>query len=114
MKHLLLLSALCLAGCADSYTDMYLNDQTGAQSQCTLTNNVGSWHLTTPGWVKVKNSPYPMAIACESEGHTARYSVNAPYAYRHFVAAIEPKCHDLVARIPENGEGIQPCKNLGQ
>lgn len=72
----ILLSIVFLSGCASivsgstqSLSVDSLNKGTKvAQASCTLTNNKGTWFVTTPGTVSVHRSYDPLSVKCEKDG----------------------------------------------
>lgn len=72
----ILLSVLFLSGCASivsganqSLSVNSLNKGTKiAQVTCTLTNNKGTWFVTTPGTVTVHRSFQDLNVKCEKDG----------------------------------------------
>lgn len=46
----------------------FKDDVEVAAAQCTLTNDSGSWMVTTPGSVTIKKSTEDLVIVCKKEG----------------------------------------------
>lgn len=68
---------LFLPGCAsvlygDTQAVTIVTHEEGTEvagAECTLENNSGRWHVTTPGTVTVERSWKDMTIVCEKDGH---------------------------------------------
>ena len=80
MKKTLFISfALSLAGCASivsgdnqpvSITALYEGKQV-AGATCTISNDEGTWYVTTPGSVTLARSGEALTVVCEKEGYDA-------------------------------------------
>ncbi len=72
----ILLSVVFLGGCASIISganqslsvDSLSKGAKIAQATCTLTNNKGTWFVTTPGTVTVHRSYDPLNVKCEKDG----------------------------------------------
>lgn len=72
----ILLSVLFLSGCASIVSgstqslsvDSFNKGSKISQATCTLTNNKGTWFVSTPGTVSVHRSYDPLTVKCEKDG----------------------------------------------
>ncbi len=72
----ILLSVVFLSGCASIVSganqslsvDSLSKGTKVAQATCTLTNNKGTWFVTTPGTVTVHRSYDDLSVKCEKDG----------------------------------------------
>jgi len=78
----LLVALVGLAGCASivdgSNQSLAVKTVAGGldlpSAQCTLTNNKGTWYLTTPGTVTVHRSYDALNVRCEHDGYVPNTS----------------------------------------
>jgi hypothetical protein len=65
--------AAALSGCASivkgSSETIAISTVPGIRADCTLSNGRGTWHVATPGRVKVKRSKNDMDVTCKALGY---------------------------------------------
>ena len=77
---------MALSGCATvvkgTHEDITVRTMPAARADCTLRNDDGNWHVTTPGTVSVARTRRDMTIDCAAPGYTPGRTV----ARSHFNA----------------------------
>jgi hypothetical protein len=75
MRALLTLAVLTLSACSFGQQRVTLWSDSGNHIACTLSNDRGSWTMTTPGTVTVLISTKPLAVKCDTPGATGAVSI---------------------------------------
>ncbi|MGH6888225.1 MAG: hypothetical protein ACREHF_03365 [Rhizomicrobium sp.] len=72
-------AAFALSGCAgflQKIREPVVVDSTPVQgADCTLTNDLGTWYLFTPGRVIVRKSGAALKVTCEKQGYRSAHMV---------------------------------------
>lgn len=81
MKTVLaLIAALTLSACAapNPFQRFTFSSWTGKPADCTLSNDRGTWRLTTPGTVSVLKSRAPLKMSCTMPGYAWEQTIEGP------------------------------------